>query len=162
VPLLRRARRGLCRPRDCTIGKRGEPSMSEFGLPGSTSVLDRPRRRRIAGGSTTGTAVRPDGRKQRRAGPPLPGGFLVLLVLVVVLNLIGLVMVLSASSVESIQLHGSPWYYFERQVLWLSLGAAAFLVTLRLDYRRWRQLGPLVVAGTIALLLAVLLPGFGI
>ncbi|HSS08552.1 MAG TPA: putative lipid II flippase FtsW [Acidimicrobiales bacterium] len=102
------------------------------------------------------------GTKRRTTGPPWPGGFLLLLALVVVLSLIGLVMVLSASSVESLRQYGSPWYYFERQALWLTLGTGAFLLTVRLDYRRWRQLGPLVVAGSIALLLAVLLPGFGI
>jgi cell division protein FtsW len=79
-----------------------------------------------------------------------------------VLDLIGLVMVLSASSVGSILQHGSPWYYFERQVLWLALGAAAWLVTVGVDYRRWRPLSVPALAGCVVLLLAVLVPGIGV
>jgi cell division protein FtsW len=91
-----------------------------------------------------------------------PAGFALLLSLVLVLNLIGLVMVLSASSVESLRQYGSPWYYFERQVLWLALGTAAFVVAARTDYRRWRRIGPLAVLASIVLLTAVLVPGLGI
>jgi cell division protein FtsW len=85
-----------------------------------------------------------------------------MLALVAVLNLIGLVMVLSASSVESLRQFGSPWYYFERQLLWLAVGTAAFAVTARCDYRMWRRLGGLGLVATILLLLAVLVPGIGI
>jgi cell division protein FtsW len=82
--------------------------------------------------------------------------------LVVVLCLIGLVMVLSASSVESLRLYGSPWYFFERQVLWLVVGAGAFTVAFRTDYHRWRRwsTGSMVVA--LAGLFLVLVPGFGV
>jgi cell division protein FtsW len=91
-----------------------------------------------------------------------PNGFILLLALVGVLNLIGLVMVLSASSVESIRQYGSPWFYFERQLLWLAVGTVAFAITLRIDYRRWRPLGLVALAATMALLFAVLVPGIGI
>jgi cell division protein FtsW len=91
-----------------------------------------------------------------------PNGFILLLALVGVLNLIGLVMVLSASSVESIRQYGSPWFYFERQLLWLLVGTVAFAITLRIDYRRWRPLGLLALVTTMALLFAVLVPGIGI
>ncbi len=91
-----------------------------------------------------------------------PNGFILLLALVGVLNLIGLVMVLSASSVESIRQYGSPWFYFERQLVWLAVGTVAFAITLRIDYRRWRPLSLLALAATMALLFAVLVPGIGI
>ena len=48
--------------------------------------------------------------------------FLGLLGVVVTLNLIGLVMVLSASSVTAQAEHGSPWYYVQRQALWSVVG----------------------------------------
>ena len=85
-----------------------------------------------------------------------------MLALVGVLNLIGLVMVLSASSVESIRLYGSPWYYFERQLMWLAVGVLAFAITLRIDYRRWRSFGLVSLVLTGVLLVAVLVPGVGI
>jgi cell division protein FtsW len=110
---------------------------------------------RVGGPSGSGPA---DGSRTR----PWPGGFVLLLALVAVLNLIGLVMVLSASSVESLRQFGSPWYYFERQLLWLALGTAAFAVAARCDYRMWRRVGGLGLIATLLLLLAVLVPGIGI
>ena len=104
-----------------------------------------------------GTAV-PAGEMRAR----WPGGLLVLVVLVAVLNLVGLVMVLSASSVQSLRLYGSPWYYFERQLLWLAIGALAFVLLLRVDYHRWRRLGTTSVIVSILLLVAVMAPGIGI
>jgi cell division protein FtsW len=81
---------------------------------------------------------------------------LVLTALMTVLCLIGLVMVLSASSVQSLYQFGSPWYYFEHQALWLGFGAAAFIVAYQVDYRRWRSLGKVAVVLSLVLLAAVL------
>ena len=87
----------------------------------------------------------------------------VLLVLAVaVLNIIGLVMVLSASSVESLDSKGNPWWYFERQLLWTTFGAIAFVAASRFDHRRWRKLVPLLLGIAFVLLAAVLVPGIGI
>lgn len=87
---------------------------------------------------------------------------LVLAALMTVLCLIGLVMVLSASSVLSIKQYGSPWYYFLRQAMWLGVGGLAFFVTYRVDYHRWRPLGKLSMAVSLLLLLVVLMPQFGV
>ncbi len=97
-----------------------------------------------------------------RAVPrPRPSGFVLLAVVVAVLNIIGLVMVLSASSVQSLQESGSTWSYFLRQATWLGLATIALVCTLRVDYRAWRRLAlPLLVLSTL-LLLAVLHPAVG-
>ncbi len=88
--------------------------------------------------------------------------FVLLLLVVVILDIIGLMMVLSSSSVGAIRQLGSPWVYFDHQLLWLSLGAAAMILTLRMDYRRWRRVGlPLLLVG-FGLLVAVLVPGVGL
>ena len=42
--------------------------------------------------------------------------------IVAVLNVIGVVMVLSASSVQSLDSKGTAWWFFERQLLWTGLG----------------------------------------
>jgi cell division protein FtsW len=97
-----------------------------------------------------------------KAGSRRPGGYVLLLTTVAVLNLVGVVMVLSASSVSSLNNYGSAWYFFERQLLWTVLGVLAFVVASRIDYRRWRTLAvPLLLISAI-LLLVVLLPGIGI
>jgi cell division protein FtsW len=87
----------------------------------------------------------------------------VLLVLTVaVLNVIGVVMVLSASSVSSLTDYGSPWYFFLRQLLWTVVGIVAFVVGIRLDYRKLRKLvRPLLVVAAV-LMVVVLIPGVGV
>jgi cell division protein FtsW len=87
----------------------------------------------------------------------------VLLVLAVaVLNVVGLVMVLSASSVQSLDSKGDPWWFFQRQLLWTTFGAIAFIVASRFDHRHWRRFAPLLLAVAFVLLTIVLIPGIGI
>jgi len=85
-----------------------------------------------------------------------------LFAIVVVLNLFGLVMVLSASAVTALYEYGSPWYQFQRQFLWLCLGSAALLVTLRVDYHRWRRYTTPLLLASMGLLVLVLVPGLGV
>jgi len=100
--------------------------------------------------------------RQHRERVAAPGAYTMLVGIVAVLNLIGLVMVLSASSVASLTDYGSAWYFFQRQVVWTLLGLGAFVLTARVDYRKWRAVvGPLLLA-TIVLLVLVLIPGIGI
>ncbi len=81
---------------------------------------------------------------------------------VVVLNVVGVVMVLSASSVSSLTNYGSPWYFFFRQIMWTVLGLGAFVLAVRFDYRKWRTLiRPLLIA-SVVLLVVVLIPGIGV
>jgi cell division protein FtsW len=90
---------------------------------------------------------------------PRPPAFVVVCATVAVLNIVGLVMILSASSVAALSDYGSAWFYFERQVLWAALGFVAFLFAARVDYRRWKQASPFVLAATVGLLVAVLVVG---
>jgi cell division protein FtsW len=82
-----------------------------------------------------------------------------LLGVIVALNLLGLVMVLSASSVSALDTYGSSWYIALRQAIWLAAGTAACVVVARRDYHRWRRwsLPGLAVSGV--LLGLVLVPG---
>jgi cell division protein FtsW len=81
---------------------------------------------------------------------------------VAVLNVVGVVMVLSASSVASLTDYGSPWYFFFRQIMWTALGLVAFVFAVRFDYQRWRSLiRPLLIVSAV-LLVAVLVPGIGV
>ena len=91
-----------------------------------------------------------------------PGGFMLLLALAVALDLIGLVMVLSASSVEALAQYGSSWVFFEKQLLWVALGGVAMAVTMRVDYRKWRRWSLPMMGVTLALLFAVLVPHLGV
>jgi cell division protein FtsW len=103
-----------------------------------------------------------DGAARLFAGPhPRPTGYVLLLTVIGVLNVVGILMVLSASSVTSILSHGSAWYYFERQVTWLAFGLIALVLGARIDYRQLRRIVlPLLTLATV-LLLVVLVPGIG-
>jgi len=83
----------------------------------------------------------------------------VMLALIILLNLLGLVMVLSASSVAGIQDVGNARWYFERQSIWLALGGIAFAVTYRIDYHVWSRLARVGYFATVGLLFAVLMVG---
>lgn len=96
------------------------------------------------------------------SGEQRPAGYVLLFVTVVVLNVVGLVMVLSASSVVAEANYGSAWFFFERQVLWTLLGIATFVVVARVDYRKWRRLALPLLLVSAALLVLVLVPGVGI
>jgi cell division protein FtsW len=117
-------------------------------------------RSRGAGPGAARTAASTPAAARRQAGPG--NAYPVLLLLVTALCMIGLVMVLSASSVQSLRQYGSPWHYFERQLLWLTLGVGAFAAAWRVGPGRLRRLAPLGMAGAFALLLAVLVPGVGV
>jgi cell division protein FtsW len=79
----------------------------------------------------------------------------------VLLILLGLVMVLSASSIASYSSFGSSFSIFEKQALWFAFGLPGLLVGLRLPTRVTRRFGyPLLIAATV-LLVAVLVPGVG-
>lgn len=99
--------------------------------------------------------------------PSRPAGrrsnlFLAIFSLVVILNLIGLLMVLSASAVSSYYEYGSAWYQFQRQFLWLLFGSVALLLAMRTDYHWWRRHCRPILIGAIVLLALVLVPGLGV
>ncbi|MDP9234939.1 MAG: putative lipid II flippase FtsW [Actinomycetota bacterium] len=78
------------------------------------------------------------------------------------LLILGLVMILSASSVTSFATYGSSFRYFQKQLIWAAFGVVAFVAFARFDYRRLRGVGYIAVVVTALLLLAVLIPGVGI
>jgi len=114
-----------------------------------------------------GTGGRTSGGRARRPAAAPPSGrrsnvFLGLFALIVVLNLIGLLMVLSASSVTALYEYGSSWYQFKRQLVWLALGSVALVTVMRVDYHRWSRWATPVLIGSIGLLVAVMVPGLGV
>jgi len=84
------------------------------------------------------------------------------LAVAVVLALIGLVMVYSASAVVAGNRFHDSIYFLKRQGAWLALGFVLLHVASRLDYEVWRQLALPILAVTTVLLIAVLLPSLGV
>jgi cell division protein FtsW len=79
-----------------------------------------------------------------------------LLVIVLTLLCSGLVMVYSASSFQSSLYYGDASYYFQRQLLWVLLGIPVMLITMRVDYRRWRRVSLIGMVVVVPLLIIVL------
>jgi cell division protein FtsW len=141
-----------------------------------TATLDEEARRRIAEARAATRTRHPSTRrppaprkrpsaprKRAPAAPPRPTtGYLLLLALVTVLCVIGLVMVLSSSSVEALRENGSAWLFFRRQLLWLAVGSTALLVASRIDYRTCRRFTLPLLLACVGLLVLVLVPGVGI
>lgn len=107
----------------------------------------------------TVTRRRRDRRRDEVAQRRSSRAFLALLAIVVVLNLVGLVMVLSASSVVALHENGSSWYYFTRQAVWLAIGGVALVVALQIDYHRWQRWARPLLLAALAMLVLVLLVG---
>ncbi len=97
-----------------------------------------------------------------KSGTQRTSTYLLLLMVVAVLNVIGVVMVLSASSVQSLDSKGTAWWFFERQLLWSGLGVMGFAVASRIDYRAWRKYTVPFLGVATVLLVLVLVPGIGI
>ena len=119
----------------------------------------------MTGTTRASRASRPTRPARDRRGPgrePERTGQVMLAVVVALLCLIGLVMVLSASSVQALREDGSSWFYFRRQVMWVAAGTAALVVAARLDYRALRRVGLPLLAGALVLMGAVLIPGMGV
>ena len=88
--------------------------------------------------------------------------FLILLGLVISFSLLGLTMVLSASSVTSLTETGSPWGQFRSQAMWLGLGVVACAAGALIDHRLLRRFTVSILVVSLVLLVMVLLPWFGV
>ena len=88
--------------------------------------------------------------------------FIVLITAMGILTLLGVVMVLSASSVNDLRIFGDTWHHLKRQILWLLLGIFSMSITMRIDYRRIRKLAAPSLFVSLFLCLLVLFPGIGI
>jgi len=86
--------------------------------------------RREAGQQRAARRRHPSSRAVQRAelAPP-PAAFYALAMTVAALVLLGLVMVLSASSITSFHADQSPWRYFSKQLMWAGLGVIALTFT---------------------------------
>src|SRR5438270_8646121 len=77
------------------------------------------------------------------------------------LTAIGLIMVLSASSVASYARYGSSFLFFKRQAMYAVVGSLFLVLTSRMRYAVWQRLAVPLLIGAFGLLLLVLHPGAG-
>ena len=94
--------------------------------------------------------------------PRRPARFVALAVLAMLMVLLGIVMVLSAASVQDLRTHGNAWHHQRRQLIWVVVGLAGLVTTTRLDYRRLRPMAIWLLVAALILLVAVFIPGVGV
>lgn len=82
------------------------------------------------------------------------------LLLTILLTVLGLVMLFSASFPSASYKQGDPAYFLKRQAIFALLGMAAMVVMSRMDYHRLRGMAKILMYVSIFLL--VLVPGVGI
>ena len=96
--------------------------------------MTRRRRRPATRSGTSARAAAIPRRSRGASAAPAPparrrSSSTALAVIIAILVVLGLVMVLSASSVTSLHTDGSAWTYFVKQAVWTVLGVGALLVT---------------------------------
>ena len=109
-------------------------------------------------------ACRRDGQKKKAAVKGrvrltkggLDFGFLVT---VLVLLVLGLIMVFSASYPSAYYQYNNGFYFIQKQLQWAALGIAAMIFTINFDYRNYKKLAVPILIVSIVLLLAVLVIG---
>jgi cell division protein FtsW len=112
--------------------------------------------------ATTVTRAPKGSKKGKHSAPTAPAHYLLLVATVAVLVTIGVVMVLSASSVVSLTDYGNAWHFFIRQLVWTAVGVIAFVLVVRFDYHKWSHaVMPLLIVSGV-LLAIVLVPKIGI
>lgn len=85
-----------------------------------------------------------------------------LLSVALILSLVGLVMVFSASAVVAGNRFHDPWYYLKRQMAWLAVGLVLMHVASRIDYTIWRKTAIPLLGLMAVLLVVVLVPSLGV
>jgi cell division protein FtsW len=129
-----------------------QPSRSRPGSPAAPSTAGSGRR-------TRPTRTRP--ALFALLDRPLASYYLVIGATILLLAL-GLIMVLSASSVTSYTSSGSSFTIAERQGIWMAIGLPVLLVCCRLPVRVYRLLGYPMLLISFVLLVLVLVPGIGV
>ena len=87
-----------------------------------------------------------------KKGPP----DFVLFITTLALVGMGLIMVFSSSAVTANVENHSPYYFFQRQLLWALIGLVVMIVLMRINYLRLRALAfPLMVVAIVCLLLVL-------
>jgi len=106
----------------------------------------------------------PIGRIMRSAREPQPRttDFKILWVIIIALNLFGLLMILSASSVTALYQYGTSWYQFRLQAMWFVIGCGAMFFMSRYPYELLSKCMKWILIGSAALMTAVLIPGVGV
>ena len=107
-------------------------------MSSSTTVIGD--RRRQALDRAAALRRHPSRRMASKPAAPPTVAFYAIAVVVAVFVMLGLVMVLSASSINQFHQGQSPFRIFNKQVMWAGLGLVGLWIGMRVPYHFWRRL----------------------
>ncbi|MGE5418153.1 MAG: putative lipid II flippase FtsW [Acidobacteriota bacterium] len=93
-----------------------------------------------------------------KQGPP----DIVLFLSVLALVCIGLIMIFSASAVESSMQFHDEYHFVKRQLIWTVMGFGVLIIAMKFNYEKLRHLGLPAIGFAILCLILVLIPGLHI
>ena len=85
-----------------------------------------------------------------------------LLAVTMILALVGLVMVFSASAIVAGNRFQDPGFFLKRQIAWLGFGLLLMHLASRIDYTFWKKFAIPMLACMLLLLVMVLMPSLGV
>ena len=85
-----------------------------------------------------------------------------LMIVIGFLLVFGWVMVYSSSVIVAFSQDRTPWFYFLRQLMWITAGSILGYFIYRFDYKRLPQIAPVLIMTAISLLIIVLIAGVNI
>lgn len=86
----------------------------------------------------------------------------VLFIIVLLLLTVGIVMVFSSSYVFAQATYADGAHFLKHQLVWALLGIAGMIVTMKVDYHKWKKWANPFFGVTLVLLILLLVPGVGI
>ncbi|HHD11618.1 MAG TPA: putative lipid II flippase FtsW [Deltaproteobacteria bacterium] len=85
----------------------------------------------------------------------------ILIVSVLLLVALGVVMVYSTSFMVALEKYGDKYFFVKKHIVYTLMGFAAFFVALKLPYRVYRTLAPVLFVVAVVLLFLIFVPGVG-
>ncbi|MDF2987182.1 MAG: cell division protein FtsW [Eubacterium sp.] len=80
---------------------------------------------------------------------------------VIFLLSIGTIMVFSSSYYISVKQVGNSFNMIKPQLMYMAISIVVVVITMNYDYHRWGKMSPILLMGSIGLLILVLIPGVG-
>lgn len=84
-----------------------------------------------------------------------------LLVITIILTLLGLIIIADASAPQALNTFDDKYYFVKQQLLWAGLGGLAMVFAANINYKFWEKIAVPFFGVSLALLVAVLIPGIG-
>ncbi|MEV5005328.1 MULTISPECIES: putative lipid II flippase FtsW [unclassified Streptomyces] len=136
----------------------GSPGSSRTGRPPVQRTVKRPTADRTPGRRSAASLI---DRARKAWDRPLTAYYL-LLGASLLLTVLGLVMVYSASQITALQKALPGSYFFRKQLLAAAIGTGLLLLAARMPVRLHRALSYPILAGAVALMALVQVPGIGV